>query len=299
MAVTEWWRKLTGGRGDRAGKGGADGRGDKAGRGGKAGLGSTGQAGAQKQPRTTQPTTYAGPTGKPGRQADLDQARAVLGLAATRSGWVGAHLESTGHGTPTALVGSTLEEIVHAAGPVTVVAVDVPVGLPDDSRRAADAELRRFLGPQAAAVLGTPVREALYAPSYGEANRINRERQGSGVSRQAYDVRRQIMEVDAWVRHDHDHRVVEVNGEASLAQAAEGPIASRRVSAEGTSERREVLARVGIYVPTTVPHGVPVEDLIAACAAAWSAHRVKTHQAHTYPAQAETFSDGLASAVHV
>lgn len=276
MGVATWWRRVTGGRSE--------------------GAKPATRAGA---PTPRARTAHAGPTAKPGRQADIDRARPVLGLAATRSGWVGAHLETTGHGTPHALVGATLEEVVSVAGPVTVVAVDVPVGLPDDSRRAADGELRRLLGPQAATVLSTPVREALYAPSYGEANRINRERQGAGVSRQAYDVRRQIMEVDAWLRKDHDHRVVEVSSEASLAQAAGDPLASRRTSAEGAHERREVLARVGIYVPTTVPHGIATEDLIAACAAAWSAHRVKSGQAHTYPAQPETFSDGLPAAVHV
>lgn len=320
MGVAEWWRRLTGGTsgadeaagrsatGTQANRKGAQTTGTSKGAQAKStskgaqakgkgkGAQSADQAGTH---RTKARTTHHGPTGKPGRQADIDRAKPVLGLAASRSGWVGAHLESTGHGTPQILAGATLHEVISAAGPVTVVAVDVPVGLPDESRRAVDGELRRLLGPQAAAVLSTPVREALYAPSYGEANRINRERQGAGVSRQAYDVRRQIMDVDEWLRKDRDHQVVEVNSEASLAQAAGEPLASRRSSADGAHERREVLARVGIYVPTSAPHGVLADDLVAACAAAWSAHRVKSGQAHTYPAQPETFSDGLASAVHV
>jgi predicted RNase H-like nuclease len=222
----------------------------------------------------------------------------VLGLVPGRSGWVGASLEASGHGTPHIVAGSSLADVVAQAGPVTVVAVNVPMGLPDDSRRAADAELRRFLGPQSSVVVGAPVRDAVYAVSDSEANRVNRERAGAGVSRQASDLRPRITEVDGWLRQDLPHRVVEVVPEASLAVMTGAPLESRRGSAAGGQERREALGRAGIYVPVTAPHGVSAEDVVAACAAAWTAHRVKTGESRSFPEQAETFSDGIPAAVH-
>src|SRR5699024_8217989 len=111
----------------------------------------------------------------------------------------------------------------------------------DDSRRAADAELRRFLGPQSSAVVGAPVRDAVYAGSDSEANRVNRERAGAGVSRQASDLRPRITEVDGWLRQDLPHQVVEVVPEASLAVMTGAPLESRRGSAAGGQERREAL----------------------------------------------------------
>src|SRR5699024_9010132 len=152
MGVTQWWRRLTGKQGAGAGApawGGAQARGKGS---GKVGGRSAAKPGAGAQPRPARAGATA-PTARPGRQAAVDPAQPVLGLVAGRSGWVGASLEASGHGTPHIVAGSSLADVVAQAGPVTVVAVNVPVGLPDDSRRAADAELRRLLGPQSSAVV--------------------------------------------------------------------------------------------------------------------------------------------------
>lgn len=287
MGVTEWFRRLTGST-----KKGAPGTGEGKGRHGHGGHG--GHAGDRARPSRPQPT------GRPGRQADPDPARPVLGVSAGSKGaWVGAVLEASGHGTPHVVVGQSIEDVVAQAGPVAVVAVDVPIGLADDSRREADVQTRRFVGSQASSVFTTPVREAIYADTFQAASTVNRERLGSGISQQAYGLRRQIMEVDAWLRQDLPHRVVEAHPEASLAMMTGTPMASRRGSREGTHERRDVLAANGIYVPTTVPHGTSAEQLTNACAVAWTAHRVKTGSARSFPEEAQTFSDGIPAAIHV
>ncbi|MGD8149858.1 DUF429 domain-containing protein [Ornithinimicrobium sp. Y1694] len=239
------------------------------------------------------------PTGKPGRRADADRQQPVLGLAATKDGWVGAVLDAAGHGTPAIVQARTVTEAVEAAGAVTVVALDVPLGLPDESRRSADKEARKFLGAQAAVVTGTPVREAVYAGSFSEANAINRERVGAGLSQQVYDLLRRIMEVDAYVRQDLPFVLVETLPEAAYTELAGAPLSSRRRTAPGNTERRELLAGAGIFAPTTAPTGVATEDMLDACAAAWSAHRVKLGEARTLPERPERFSDGLDAAIHL
>lgn len=245
-------------------------------------------------PHTSRPGQ---PTGRPGRRAAPDGTLPVLGLAVTRSGWVGAVLDPSGTGTPSLVEGSTLEDVVAEVGRVTVVALDVPLGLPDEGRREADVQARRRLGGrQSSAVLTTPVREAVYAATFGEANAVSRERVGSGLSQQAYDLRRRIREVDAYARRDLPFTLVEVQPELVYAELAGAPLTTRRRSAEGARERREALATSGIFAPGQAPVGVATDDMLDACAAAWTAHRVKLGRAVTVPEQPQTFSDGIPAA---
>lgn len=288
MGLTQWWRRLTGRKDAR---GGVTGR--------KTGQGSRGRPAPDV---TALPQHLKGieqPKGRPGRMPAPDPARGVLGVDATRTGWLGALLDPTGHGTPHLFVAASLPDLLEQAGAVAVVAVTVPLGLPDQGRREADVQTRRFLGEQGSSVLTTPVRDAVYATSHGEANSLNRQGGGSGVSSQAWELRRRIQELDAWVRQDLPALVVETHPEAAFATLAGAPLQTRRRSGEGATERRALLATGGVYVPTTAPHGVGTDDLLDACAAAWSAHRVKNGEASTFPEDPQRHSDGIAAAIHV
>lgn len=303
MGVTEWWRRITGkdkreGRGGSAARGGA--KGGKGSPGTRraapgAAAGRTRPAGAAK----TRPSGAAQPTGRPGRRSEPDASLPVLGVDACKGGWVGAVLDPSGHGTPHLIVRPTVAEVVAEAGRLAVVGIHVPMGLPDETRREADVQTRQFLSANGSAVFTTPVRDAVYAATYGEANKLNRERIGSGVSQQAYSLRSRIVEVDAWLRQDLPSAVVEVHPEASFAQMSGAPLTSRKRSAQGAEERRRVLASHGVAVPGLLPSGAGADDVIDACAAAWTAHRVKTGAARTFPESPETFSDGIPAAVHV
>lgn len=288
MDLRQWWRRVTPGRaptpaGGRAGKGRPHARKDPAPRTG----------------RGTGTSQRAQPAGRPGRRARVDDSLPVMGVDACRAGWVGAVLDASGHGTPHVLVAPTVAELVAAAGPLAVVAVDIPVGLPDHGRREADVQTRRFVGPRSSSVFTTPVREAVYAASFGRANTLSRERIGAGVSQQAWALRARIAEVDAWLRQDLPFVVVEVHPEASFTQMAGDALTTSKRSAEGAAQRRQALSRSGVPAPSALPVGVGVDDLLDACAAAWSAHRVKTGASRSFPETPETFSDGLPAAIHV
>lgn len=286
MGITQWWQKLTGK--DRAGSGVRD-----------RSSGPASPADGKRPTKGSGTPAAAQPQGRPGRRAKPREDLPVLGVDAAKGGWVGALLEAGGHGTPALFVAQSVQELLDQTGPVTVVAIDIPIGLPDSSRRQADVQTRELLGAKASSVFTTPVREAVYAATYGEANEVNRQRLGKGISQQAYGLRRRIMEVDAWLRQDLDLVVAEVHPEASFTELAGQPVMSRKRSAEGAQERRELLARAGVYVPGSAPHGVSPDDMIDACAAAWTAHRIKTGRARTVPAEPEKFSDGIPAAIHI
>jgi len=138
-----------------------------------------------------------------------------LGVDACRAGWVGVALDDV-----RAYVAGTIGELVEQAeadGPVEVVGIDIPIGLPDNGRRQADVLARQAVGTLRSSVFMTPVRAALEAPDHRTASAINREHAGEGVSIQAYGLRTKLLQVDAWVRAG-DRRVVEVHPEVTFAQ---------------------------------------------------------------------------------
>ncbi|WP_298746107.1 DUF429 domain-containing protein [uncultured Serinicoccus sp.] len=224
----------------------------------------------------------------------------VLGVDACRAGWVGAFLGPEGRGAATVVVAPTVALLLQLGGAVPVVGVDIPIGLPDSGRREADVRTRRFLGGvKSSSVFTTPTRAALQEADYAVANACNRERAGMGLSRQAHALRESILEVDAWLRGGTGCRVVEVHPEASFAMMTGAALPTRKRTPEGQRERRAALAGHGIRAPSAAPRGAGLDDVLDACAAAWSAHRVRTGLARTFPDEPEVFADGIPAAIHV
>jgi predicted RNase H-like nuclease len=141
-----------------------------------------------------------------------------------------------------------LAEQAGRAGPLSVIAIDIPIGLPDTGRRRADLLVRKAVGPRWASVFMTPVRPALEAADYAEATATSLRLAGEGISRQAFALQAKILQVDRWVRQTR-HRVVEVHPEASFAQLAGGTLHSSKSTWTGVALRRQLLADVGIVLP--------------------------------------------------
>lgn len=220
---------------------------------------------------------------------------AVLGVDGCRGGWVGVRL---GDGPTAALVAPTVPELVHAAGPgLECVGIDMPIGLPDDGRRAAEGLVRGLLGRRRSTVFTTLVRAAYDAPSYAEGQVVQRRATGTGFSQQSWGLRHKIFEVDAWVRSGTPVRVVEVHPETSFAVLRGEPVAEGKKTPEGRHERRTTLRKAGIEPPERPRGGVGEDDLLDACVVAWTAARVVRGEARSYPEVPERFSDGWPAAI--
>ena len=244
-----------------------------------------------------EPSSTAGLASRP--QAP-GPARGVVGVDACRAGWVGAFLPPQGRGPARVVVAPTVALLLQLGEDVAVVGVDIPIGLPDRTRRQADVRTRQLLGgAKASSVFTTPIRAALEEPDYAVANLRNRERAGMGLSRQAHALRASVLEVDAWVRAGPPCPVHEVHPEASFALMTGATLTTRKRTPEGARERRAALASVGIEAPDAPPRGAGLDDLLDACAAAWSAHRVRHGRALTLPEEPEVFADGIPAAIHV
>jgi predicted RNase H-like nuclease len=148
-----------------------------------------------------------------------------------------------------------------------MVAVDMPIGLPDQpGPRACDRAARRLLGPRRSSVFPAPSRAHLAAASFGDVG---------GLSIQAWNLVPKVREVDAaW-----EPRVREVGPEVSFAAMAGAPMAHPKRTAAGRDER---LAALGRAEAPRVPGARP-DDVLDALACAWTAARIAagTAVAHT------------------
>ncbi len=207
---------------------------------------------------------------------------AALGIDAAAGGWLGILLLDGAYAG--AALAPRLVELLAAFPAAAAVGVDIPIGLPEDSLRPADAAAREFVGPaRAASVFFAPPRAVLEAEPYEAAVEEARRRTGLGVSRQAYGLRHRILEVaDLAVG---DGRIIEVHPEVSFAALNGGPLPDSKHSWRGIAHRRALLTRAGIVVPDGVPGGnrAAPDDVVDAAAAAWSALRVAEGRSRTLP----------------
>ena len=227
----------------------------------------------------------------------------VLGVDACPAGWVGVVIDTRRRASVFVapdIVG--LVDLVREHHDVPVVAVDIPIGLPDTSGRRADAEARRVLVGRSSSVFSTPVRAALEAATYEEARAANLAATDgrTSVSAQAYALREKVLQVDAWVRGRPGAQVIEVHPEVSFARMAGAPLLARKKDADGVRARREALAAHGIVAPAWFRGaGFGEDDLLDACAVAWTAVRHALGISESFPAEPEVFSDGIPAAIRV
>ncbi len=226
----------------------------------------------------------------------------VLGVDACAGGWVGVCLRPDL--PPTVLTGATvaaLLDLARTTGPVSLVAVDIPIGLPDSGSRRADALARAELPGKGSSLFTTLTRAAYQAETYADAREANvAATGGASASAQAYALRAKILEVDAWVRSRPGVEVIEVHPELSFARMAGAPLASRKKDADGVAARRDALAGAGLVAPPWFRgSGFAEDDLLDACAAAWSAVRHSQGRSESFPAAPEVFTDGIPAAIRV
>jgi predicted RNase H-like nuclease len=184
------------------------------------------------------------------------------------------------------------EHLIHLRqrlGPVSILAMDIPIGLPlggSDWPRAADLEARHFIGPRRSSVFSTPPRSVFDVSSYAKANQLHRELTGKGLSRQSWGLRDRILEAEFFVSENPE--TVEVHPEVCFRAMRGSFLPCPKKSWNGQMERRSLLQSQGIELPDQLEDAgtVPPDDLLDAAAAAWTAWRVVRGKAEVLPESA-------------
>src|SRR4051812_18468664 len=82
---------------------------------------------------------------------------------------------------------------------LTVIAIDVPIGLPESGRRACDVQARALLGRRGSSVFAAPVRPVLACQTYAEARTVLAALGGASMSAQAFGIVKAVCDVDSLV----------------------------------------------------------------------------------------------------
>jgi predicted RNase H-like nuclease len=204
----------------------------------------------------------------------------IAGVDGTKGGWVAVVLDGD------ELVGDHLLPIectFAELGEVEIVAIDIPIGY---GPREADRAARAYLHGSASTVFTTPAREVL-EQRFGP---------GLGTSAQAHALGPRIAHVTELARSDR--RLREVHPEVSFRAMNGGRrLRYRKKSAGGALERIALLRSQGIRLGELSATGsAPLDDVLDAAAAAWSAHRIASGLAQSLPSPPERV-DGLDVAI--
>ncbi len=166
-----------------------------------------------------------------------------------------------------------------------VLALDVPIGLPERGLRDADVAARRVLaGGRASSVFAAPVRSVLAHRTYAEARPAH-----PSLSAQTFGLVARIRDVDDTLRAAgrgvHD-RVVEAHPEVSLRRLT-GTVLSGKKSAAGALARLSALQAVLGEIPVDVPATAGLDDALDALACAWTARRFARGEAEILGGQTD------------
>jgi predicted RNase H-like nuclease len=202
----------------------------------------------------------------------------IAGVDGCRRGWIAAIKDGA---TLEVRIVSTDEELAALFSQCAVVAIDIPIGLADRGPRPCDHHARRFLGRRASSVFPAPLRPLIAVRDYADANRISRQLQQRGISRQGFAIVGKVEQIDRILQRHRElrGRVYEVHPEVSFAMWSGGaPVEPSKKTAEGQAIRRKLVAEHFGEIPP-VPRGAATDDLLDALAALWTAERIAAGRA--------------------
>jgi predicted RNase H-like nuclease len=197
----------------------------------------------------------------------------IAGVDGCRAGWLAVIRDGDALETRIAV---SDEELVALFSQCAAVAIDIPIGLAERGARACDVHARRFIRNRGSSVFPAPLRSFIHLHDYAEVNRLSRELQDRGVSRQAFMIYPKVAQIDRVLQRHHElrPRVYEIHPEVSFTMWNDGlPIGASKHTRDGLAERRALAQHHFGEVPPT-PRGAHEDDLLDALAALWTAERI-------------------------
>ncbi len=203
-----------------------------------------------------------------------------VGVDGCKGGWIAVALHSRGFKEARAF--TTFAGLMGEYTDAKVIAVDMPLVLVARGDREADGAARAYLKGQASSVFSAPPRPVLEAKGYPEASQLARKLTGKGMSKQSFHIMEKIKEVQPFVP---DARVFEVHPEIAFRIMNGDAKLPRKKSWAGMRRRVRLLAENKIVIPDELGEAghVPIDDVIDAAGAAFSARRIHKGKARMFP----------------
>lgn len=217
------------------------------------------------------------------------------GVDGCPAGWVAVVWD--GAKSAEAILSASFKDVLELSA--ATIAVDMPIGLPDVAGkpgRTCESLARARLGMRQSSVFAVPARLAVMEIDYRKACTINLTHSDAPkkVSKQCYNLFPKIREIDALITPELQSRVYEVHPELAFwALNNQQPLElakkiKSRANPEGLALRRDLLSAAGFPISVLDHHPwlkskVGLDDVLDACACAWSAMRISRGEHITLP----------------
>lgn len=230
----------------------------------------------------------------------------ISGVDGCKGGWISIRKEIDS-GEISSEVYFSARQLINQFRNPDVLALDIPIGLTESGPRQCDILARKMLRqPRGRSVFPAPIRPALAASDYREANTISRSVDGKGVSAQAFALYPRVRDIDKIIRSNDEACgfVYEVHPELCFMAWNDGePIQEPKKSHDGMNIRldlvkshfaEEAVSSVRRIHPASQ---VANDDIYDAFAALWTAERILLETAKSIPDQPEIDPLGLPMAM--
>ena len=244
----------------------------------------------------------------------------IAGVDGCKAGWVAAFSDSSLETDPVIAVFSSFGDILDSPFAPMIVAVDMPIGLPDrvgGRGRGPEEAVRQVLGARRSSVFSIPARDAVYAVdrpivgmedigrSHALACEVARRTSepATAFSRQAFMILPKIREIDRLLRGVPAlvDRVREIHPEVAFwSMNRQNPLRFGKKHASGESERMALLRSQGLSraaIQAAPPRGAKRGDVIDALAALVVARHIAGGRGKPFPDPPGRDSHGLPIAI--
>lgn len=231
----------------------------------------------------------------------------TAGIDGCRLGWI---LISFDEGEEKYQIIQSQDDFEAALNEYDRIFIDMPIGLEDEEyTRECDALLRKELGSEySSSVFTPPIRPALEAPSYVEANMISYEYNEKKLSLQAWNITPKIKLIDQLLRTNSELKetVFESHPELLFQQLNGGMIFQKKNLKKGVRHRLELIKEEESIADDFFREikeewrrsDVGEDDIVDAMALAYFAKKSEKEGIKTIPAEVSYDSEGLPKAIH-
>jgi threonine dehydratase len=222
----------------------------------------------------------------------------IAGVDGCKAGWIVASLDDAAGAYPVLRVVPRLAALFEDGEPPALVAVDMPIGLPDriaGTGRGPEQAVRSLLGARQSSVFSIPSRSAVHALDYREACGIAlaSSEPPRKVSKQGFFLFPKIREIDLLLREAAHwrERVYEVHPELAFRTMRGLPLQHPKkikgaINPAGMTERRALLIAAGLpeeSVHAPPPRGAAADDALDALAALVVAGHIRAGRGKPFP----------------
>ncbi len=229
----------------------------------------------------------------------MSQVKRAAGVDGCKAGWLCVARE--GPGPITSACFASAEDLLRQEPRPDVLAIDIPIGLPERGPRECDRAARKVLGPRRNSVFSAPLRAMLGASSWPQACAIRGRLEDRKMSKQAWAIVPKIRQIDAALRREPARAawVREVHPEVSFWAWSGAAMSHAKRKRPGHLER---LALVSEYFGLAAfssarlrytKREVADDDILDAFAALWTAERILRGEGVRMPPDPPRDREGL------